>query len=170
MKYVSTSTLLIILIIMVLVSAYFFASETGMMTLNAIVCVIRPNRATAVPRRVEKLLRRTDQLLSLVLIGNNLVNILASALATIVRMRLYGDLGVAIGTGVLTFVVLLFAEVLPKTVAALYPERIAFPSSLLLVPLQKLMLPIVWLLNLITRLLIAADGHQAPFQRARCAQ
>lgn len=89
------------------------------------------------------MLRRTDQLLSLVLIGNNLVNILASALATIVGMRLYGDLGVAIATGVLTFVVLLFAEVLPKTVAALYPERIAFPSSLLLVPLQKLMLPVV---------------------------
>ncbi len=84
---------------------------------------------------MEKLLRRTDQLLSLVLIGNNLVNTLASALATIVGMRLSGTLGVAIATGVLNFMMVLLAEVLLKTVAALYPERIAFPSSLLLVPL-----------------------------------
>lgn len=143
MEHVSTSTLLIILVIMVLVSAYFSASETGMMTLNRYRLRHQAKQGNRAARRVEKLLRRTDQLLSLVLIGNNLVNILASALATIVGMRLYDDLGVAIATGVLTFVVLLFAEVLPKTVAALYPERIAFPSSLLLVPLQKLMLPVV---------------------------
>ncbi len=139
MEHVSTSTLLVILVIMVLVSAYFSASETGMMTLNRYRLRHQAKQGNRGARRVEKLLRRTDQLLSLVLIGNNLVNILASALATIVGMRLYGDLGVAIATGVLTFVVLLFAEVLPKTMAALYPERIAFPSSLLLVPLQKLM-------------------------------
>ncbi|BAE73818.1 Magnesium and cobalt efflux protein CorC [Sodalis glossinidius str. 'morsitans'] len=162
MEHVSTSTLLIILIIMVLVSAYFSASETGMMTLNRYRLRHQAKQGNRGARRVEKLLRRTDQLLSLVLIGNNLVNILASALATIVGMRLYGDLGVAIATGVLTFVVLLFAEVLPKTVAALYPERIAFPSSLLLVPLQKLMLPIVWLLNLITRLLMRLMGIRLP--------
>ncbi|MGL9723406.1 HlyC/CorC family transporter [Sodalis sp. (in: enterobacteria)] len=162
MEHVSTSTLLIILVIMVLVSAYFSASETGMMTLNRYRLRHRAKQGNRAARRVEKLLRRTDQLLSLVLIGNNLVNILASALATIVGMRLYGDLGVAIATGVLTFVVLLFAEVLPKTVAALYPERIAFPSSLLLVPLQKLMLPVVWLLNLITRVLMRLMGIRLP--------
>lgn len=162
MEHVSTSTLLIILVIMVLVSAYFSASETGMMTLNRYRLRHQAKQGNRAARRVEKLLRRTDQLLSLVLIGNNLVNILASALATIVGMRLYGDLGVAIATGVLTFVVLLFAEVLPKTVAALYPERIAFPSSLLLVPLQKLMLPIVWLLNLITRVLMRLMGIRLP--------
>lgn len=87
-------------------------------------------------KRVEKLLRKPDRLISLVLIGNNLVNILASALGTIVGMRLYGDAGVAIATGVLTFVVLVFAEVLPKTIAALYPEKVAYPSSFLLAPLQ----------------------------------
>lgn len=147
---------------MVLVSAYFSASETGMMTLNRYRLRHQAKQGNRGASRVEKLLRRTDQLLSLVLIGNNLVNILASALATIVGMRLYGDLGVAIATGVLTFVVLLFAEVLPKTVAALYPERIAFPSSLLLVPLQKLMLPVVWLLNLMTRVLMRLMGIKLP--------
>ncbi|TKI08896.1 HlyC/CorC family transporter [Martelella alba] len=162
MEQVSTSTLLIILIIMVLVSAYFSASETGMMTLNRYRLRHLAKQGNRAARRVDKLLRRTDRLLSLVLIGNNLVNILASALATIIGMRLYGDVGVAMATGILTFVILLFAEVLPKTVAALYPEHIALPSSLILMPLQKIMLPLVWLLNIITRLLMRMMGIKVP--------
>ena len=161
MENVSTTTLIIILCVMVLVSAWFAGSETGMMTLNRYKLRHQAKNGSRPARRVEKLLRRPDRLLSLVLIGNNLVNILASALATIVGMRIHGDEGVAIATGILTFVVLVFAEVLPKTVAALYPERVAFPSSLLLVPLQYIMLPLVWLLNTITRLLMKMAGIRA---------
>lgn len=161
MENVSTTTLIIILCVMVLVSAWFAGSETGMMTLNRYKLRHQAKNGSRPARRVEKLLRRPDRLLSLVLIGNNLVNILASALATIVGMRIHGDEGVAIATGILTFVVLVFAEVLPKTVAALYPERVAFPSSLLLVPLQYIMLPLVWLLNTITRLLMKMVGIRA---------
>ncbi|WP_312830389.1 HlyC/CorC family transporter [Pantoea anthophila] len=161
MEHVSTTTLIIILCVMVLVSAWFAGSETGMMTLNRYKLRHQVKNGSRAARRVEKLLRRPDRLLSLVLIGNNLVNILASALATIVGMRLHGDEGVAVATGILTFVVLVFAEVLPKTVAALYPERVAFPSSLLLVPLQYIMLPMVWLLNTITRLLMRMVGIRA---------
>ena len=161
MENVSTTTLIIILCVMVLVSAWFAGSETGMMTLNRYKLRHQAKNGSRPARRVEKLLRRPDRLLSLVLIGNNLVNILASALATIVGMRIHGDEGVAIATGILTFVVLVFAEVLPKTVAALYPERVAFPSSLLLVPLQYIMLPLVWLLNTITRLLMRMAGIRA---------
>ena len=105
---------------MVVISAYFSGSETGMMTLNRYRLRHRAKQGNRAARRVEKLLRKPDRLISLVLIGNNLVNILASALGTIVGMRLYGNAGVAIATGVLTFVVLVFAEVLPKTIAALY--------------------------------------------------
>ncbi len=158
LDHVSTSTLIIILVIMVVVSAYFSASETGMMTLNRYRLRHLSKQGNRAARRVEKLLRRPDRLISLVLIGNNLVNILASALATIVGIRLYGNAGVAIATGVLTFVVLIFAEVMPKTIAALYPERVAFPSSILLAPLQKIMLPLVWLLNTITRGLMRLCG------------
>lgn len=143
---------------MVLISAYFSSSETGMMMLNRYRLRHQAKSGNRAARRVEKLLRRPDRLISLVLIGNNLVNILASSLATIVGMRLYGDAGVAIATGVLTFVVLVFAEVLPKTIAALYPEKVAFPSSLLLGPLQIIMLPLVWLLNSITRVLMRMFG------------
>jgi len=161
LEHVSTTTLIITLVIMVLVSAYFSSSETGMMMLNRYRLRHQAKNGNRAARRVEKLLRRPDRLISLVLIGNNLVNILASSLATIVGMRLYGDAGVAIATGILTFVVLVFAEVLPKTIAALYPEKVAFPSSLLLGPLQIIMLPLVWLLNTITRILMRMVGMKA---------
>ena len=129
-----------------------------MMTLNRYRLRHRAKQGNRAARRVEKLLRKPDRLISLVLIGNNLVNILASALGTIVGMRLYGNAGVAIATGVLTFVVLVFAEVLPKTIAALYPEKVAYPSSFLLAPLLILMMPLVWLLNIVTRLLMRMMG------------
>ncbi|WP_338493661.1 HlyC/CorC family transporter [Erwinia aphidicola] len=158
MEHVSTTTLIITLVIMILVSAYFSGSETGMMTLNRYKLRHLAKNGNRAARRVEKLLRRPDRLISLVLIGNNLVNILASALATIVGMRLYGDAGVAIATGILTFLVLVFSEVLPKTIAALYPEKVAFPSSILLGPLQIVMMPLVWLLNTITRILMRMVG------------
>ncbi|MBT0729750.1 HlyC/CorC family transporter [Rosenbergiella nectarea] len=158
MDSVSTTSLIIILVVMVLVSAWFAGSETGMMTLNRYKLRHHAKQGNRAAKRVEKLLKRPDLLISLVLIGNNLVNILASSLATIVGMRLYGNAGVAIATGVLTFVVLIFAEVLPKTIAALYPEKVAYPSSLLLGPIQTVMLPIVWLLNTITRFLMRLVG------------
>jgi Mg2+/Co2+ transporter CorB len=158
LEHVSTTTLIITLVIMILVSAYFSGSETGMMTLNRYKLRHLAKNGNRAARRVEKLLRRPDRLISLVLIGNNLVNILASALATIVGMRLYGDAGVAIATGILTFLVLVFSEVLPKTIAALYPEKVAFPSSILLGPLQIVMMPLVWLLNTITRILMRMVG------------
>ena len=87
---------------MVVISAYFSGSETGMMTLNRYRLRHMAKQGNRSAKRVEKLLRKPDRLISLVLIGNNLVNILASALGTIVGMRLYGDAGVAIATGVLT--------------------------------------------------------------------
>lgn len=146
---------------MVVISAYFSGSETGMMTLNRYRLRHRAKQGNRAARRVEKLLRKPDRLISLVLIGNNLVNILASALGTIVGMRLYGNAGVAIATGVLTFVVLVFAEVLPKTIAVLYPEKVAYPSSFLLGPLLILMMPLVWLLNKVTRLLMRLMGIKA---------
>jgi Mg2+/Co2+ transporter CorB len=146
---------------MVVISAYFSGSETGMMTLNRYRLRHRAKQGNRAARRVEKLLRKPDRLISLVLIGNNLVNILASALGTIVGMRLYGNAGVAIATGVLTFVVLVFAEVLPKTIAALYPEKVAYPSSFLLAPLLIMMMPLVWLLNMVTRLLMRLVGIKA---------
>lgn len=158
MEHVSTSTLIIILIFLVLISAYFSASETGMMTINRYRLRHMAKQGNRSALRVEKLLDKPDRLLSLILIGNNLVNIIASALGTIVGMRLYGSAGVAIATGVLTFVILIFAEVMPKTIAALYPQQVAFPSSILLRPLSKICLPVVWGFNAITLILMRCIG------------
>ena len=162
MEHVSTTTLIIILIGMIFASAYFSGTETSMMTINRYRLRHAAKQGNRSAKRVEKLLQRPDRLISLVLIGNNLLNIVASALATILGMRLYGDAGVAIATGVLTFVILIFAEVLPKSIAALYPERFAYPSSVLLSPLQKIMLPVVWFFNQITLVFMRIFGIKSP--------
>ena len=108
-------------------------------------------------RRALALLKRPDRLIGLILIGNNLVNILASAIATVIAIRLFGDAGIAIATLALTLVILIFAEITPKTIAALHPERVAFPASLILVPLLKGLMPLVlsinWLTNGILKLM-----------------
>lgn len=101
-------------------------------------------------KRVQYLLDRPDRLIGLILIGNNLVNIAASAIATVLCMRWFGDTGIVIATLGLTVVILIFAEVTPKTIAALHPERISFPSSVILRPLLTLMYPIVMGINVIT--------------------
>lgn len=134
-----------------------------MMSLNRYRLKHLSNQGHKGAKRVEKLLSRPDRLIGLILIGNNLVNILASAIATILGMRLYGDLGVAIATGVLTLVILVFAEVTPKTLAAMYPERVSYSSSLVLNVLMKLLSPLVILVNLITngflKILGLGSGH-----------
>ncbi len=110
------------------------------------------------PKRVAKLLERPDRLIGIILLGNNFVNILASSLATIIALRLIGEAGIAIAAGLLTLIVLIFAEVGPKTLAILHPERIAFPASIVLVPLLKLFYPIIWVINTIANSMLAIIG------------
>lgn len=97
--------------------------------------------------RVQKLLEAPDRLLGVILLGNNFVNIFASSIATIIALRLIGEAGIAIAAGLLTLVILVFSEVAPKTLAALYPERIAYPAAYVLGPLLKILSPIVWMVN-----------------------
>jgi Mg2+/Co2+ transporter CorB len=115
-------------------------------------------------QRASRLLERPDRLIGLILIGNNLVNILASAIATVIAIRLYGDAGIAVATVALTLVVLIFAEITPKTVAALHPERLAFPFSFVLLPLLKLFMPFVWAINGVTNGLLKLFGFRPDAQ------
>ncbi len=158
MDDISTGILFALLACLIVISGYFSGSETGMMALNRYRLKHLSNHGHRGAKRVEKLLNRPDKLIGLILIGNNLVNILASAIATIIGMRLYGDLGVAIATGALTLVILVFAEVTPKTLAALYPEKVSFTSSILLSLLMKILAPLVWFVNIITNGLIRILG------------
>lgn len=108
-------------------------------------------------QRASALLDRPDRLIGLILLGNNFVNILASSLATVLALRLIGEAGIAVAAFVLTLVILIFAEVAPKTLAALHPERIAFPAAYVLTPLLRFFYPLVlgvnWLANGLLRVL-----------------
>lgn len=158
MNDISTGILFALLACMIVLSAYFSGSETGMMALNRYRLKHLANTGHKGAKRVEKLLSRPDRLIGLILIGNNLVNILASAIGTIIGMRLYGDIGVAIATGVLTLVILIFSEVTPKTLAAIYPEKVSYASSILLVILMKILAPLVLMINMLTNGVIRLIG------------
>ncbi|MDG6283684.1 HlyC/CorC family transporter [Glaesserella parasuis] len=149
MDTIPLSSLFITLAILLLLSAFFSGSETGLMSLNRYRIRHLADKGHKGAKLAEKLLSRTDVLLSLILICNNLVNIAASAIATMIGMQLSGEAGVAIATGLLTFVMLVFSEILPKTIAALYPERVGFLVSYVLVPLQKVLMPVVFFMNVI---------------------
>ena len=98
-------------------------------------------------KRAAKLLERPERLIGLILLGNNFVNVLASVLATYITLRLVGEAGLIFATLVLTAVILIFAELAPKTLGALHPERVAFPAAYVLTPALKLLYPVVAALN-----------------------
>ncbi len=150
-----------ILFCLILLSAFFSSSETGMLSINKyrLKHLVKTKNRSAI--KVNSLLERPDRLIGVILIGNNFVNILASAIATIIAVRLWGDAGVAIATAALTMVVLIFAEVTPKTLAAIHPEKIAFPASWILAILLKVLYPLVWLVNGLSNGLLRLIGVHA---------
>jgi Mg2+/Co2+ transporter CorB len=115
-------------------------------------------------KRVTKLLKRTDKLLGVILIGNNFVNILAATLATIIAIRIWGEASIFYVTLLLTLIILIFAEVTPKTIAAIKPESIAFPASFLLKPLLKILEPAVYLISVISNSLTKLIGVNPKIQ------
>lgn len=166
MSDVPLSALFGVLIVLIVLSAFFSGSETGMMALNRYRMRHPAKQRHKGALRASRLLKRPDRLIGLILLGNNFVNILAASLASIIALRLLGEAGIGVAAIVLTVVILIFAEVAPKTVAALYPERIAFPASLVLTPLLRIFYPFVaainWLANGLLRLFkITPEGFDA---------
>ncbi len=146
------------LALLILFSAFFSGSETALMMLNRYRLRHLADQGHKRARLAEKLLKKPDRLIGLILLGNNFVNILASSIATLIALRLGGQGAIAISTFLLTLVILIFAEVTPKTTAALHPERIAFPAALIYTPLLRVMLPLVRLVNLIANGVIRLLG------------
>lgn len=146
------------LVILVVLSAFFSGSETGMMALNRYRLRHLADAGDPAARRVSALLDRPDRLIGLILLGNNFVNILASSVATVIALRLLGEAGVAVAAALLTLVILIFAEVAPKTVAALNPERVAYPASRVLTALLKLLYPVVRVVNALANGLLRGLG------------
>lgn len=155
MNDIPLSILFAVLIGLIFLSAFFSSSETGMMALNRYRLRHLAEDKHRGAMLVEALLKRPDRLIGLILLGNNLVNIFAASLATVIAMRMIGEVGLAVAPILLTAVVLIFAEVAPKTLAALYPERIAFPAAYILTPLGKLLYPFVWVINKIANALLS---------------
>jgi Mg2+/Co2+ transporter CorB len=139
-------------------SAYFSSSETAMMALNRyrLRHLIKHNHKGAI--RAGKLLEKPDRLIGIILIGNNLVNFIAASLGTAIAVRLWGNVGFILAPILLTIIVLIFAEVTPKTIAALYPEKIAYPSSIFLLILLKVCYPAVWMINSVSNGLVRLCG------------
>jgi Mg2+/Co2+ transporter CorB len=144
------STLFGLLAGLLFLSACFSASETAMMAINR----YRLRHAAETGHRgailTLSLLNQTDKLLGVILLGNNLVNIAAATLATIISIRLFGesDVALSLATLILTFLILVFSEVTPKVLGASYPERVAYPAAYVLLPMLKLTYPVVWFVNL----------------------
>lgn len=158
MDAIPLSYLFASLFVLILLSAFFSSSETAMMSLNRYRLRHLANAKHPAAMRANTLLQKPERLIGMILLGNNFVNILASSIATIIALRLYGEAGIAIATALLTVVILIFAEVTPKTLAALHPERIAFVSAYIYVPMIRLFYPLVWAVSAIATLLLRAIG------------
>lgn len=147
-----------LLAFLLLCSAFFSSSETGMLSLNRYRLRHQAKEGHRGAKRASALLARPDRLLGTILVGNNFVNILASSIATVLAIKFWGEAGIAIATIGLTIALLIFGEITPKTLAALRPEAIAYPVSLPLMLLQKVLYPLVALLTWISNGLLRILG------------
>ncbi|AEG01341.1 HlyC/CorC family transporter [Methylomonas methanica] len=158
MNDIPLSILIGVLVLLLLLSAFFSGSETALMTLNRYRLKHLVKQKHRGATKAHQLLKRPDRLIGLILLGNNFVNILASSIATVIAIRVGGDEAIPAATAILTILVLIFAEVTPKTLAALRPEKLAFISSWVYAPLLKVFYPIVWIVNTISNVLLRIIG------------
>ena len=147
-----------ILALLLTLSAFFSGTETALMALNRYRLKHKARSGQRGARLAEKLLLRPDRLITLILFGNNLVNFTAASLVSYISLRIGGATAIAIGTFVFTLTVLIFAEVMPKTLAALHPEKLAIPAAYIYYPLQKVAFPLIWMINLVSNSMLRLFG------------
>ncbi len=158
MDDIPLASLYITLLILIVLSGFFSSSETSLMAINRYRLKHLANSGYRGARLVQKLLTRPERLIGLLLLGNNMVKIMAASIATVIAIHQFGDYGIWISTLVMTVVVMIFAEVVPRTLAALHPEKVALPASYVLVALLKVVNPVVWLVNSFTNRLLSPFG------------
>lgn len=156
MDNLSTGTLLGALIVLLALSAFFSMAETSMMALNRYRLRHLASGGSRSALLAQALLDRTDRLLGVILLGNNLINASAATLTTIITLRLFGEgeWALPLATLLLTFAILVFSEVTPKVIGAAYPEHIALPSAYILTPLLRVLSPVVWFVNLFVQAIL----------------
>ena len=158
MTTLSIDSLFLVLILLLVLSAFFSGSETALMSVNRYKLKHRVKKKDDAALKVNYLLNNPDKTLGLILLLNNFVNILASAITTLIAIELYGDKGIAIAAGFLTFVILVFSEVTPKTFASHYSDRIAYKISFIFYYGLKLFNPVVKFINFFSRLILRVFG------------
>lgn len=154
MSSLSIESLFIILVILLILSAFFSGSETALMSVNKYKLKhrVKNNEPSAI--RVDYLLTNTDKTLGLILLLNNFVNILASAITTLIAIELYGDKGIAIAAGILTFLILVFSEVTPKTFASHHADKIAYNISFVFYYSLVFFSPVVLFINFFSKVIL----------------
>ena len=157
----SLANLIGLLVVLLLLSAFFSGSETALMSLNRYQLRHKAREGHRGAQIAERLLQRPDRVIGLILLGNNLVNIFAASLVAVVALEIGGQPAVALGSLLMTLVILVFAEAAPKTLAALHPERVAFPAALIYFPLLKVVYPLVWMTNLAANGVLLLFGVRA---------
>ncbi len=155
---ISTGILLGALVVLLMFSAFFSAAETALMAVNRYRLRHLANKHHRGAMLAERLLQRPDRLLGTILIGNNFANIFASSITTIIALRYWDDVGLALATVALTVAILIFGEVTPKTLAAFKANRLAVLVSFPLLILQKILYPMVWMVNGVSNLLLRLCG------------
>ena len=154
----SASTLFALLVLLLLISAFFSGSETALLTLNRYRLRHKARQGHLGARLAERLLARPDHLISLILIGSNIANTLATALVTMAALRIGGPGGVAIASVGLAFVIMVFTDVMPKTLGALRSETLGLPAAIIYFVLLKVTLPVVWFISAISNALLRLFG------------
>ncbi|MFZ2524206.1 MAG: CNNM domain-containing protein [Candidatus Ferrigenium altingense] len=160
MEDISLGALLGALLLLIIFGAWFSAAETAMMAINRYRLNVLVRKGKKSAKLTSRLLAKVDKLLGSILFGNTLLNVAAAAVTNVVIMRLFGaeELTLLLGTLGITFVLLVFSEIMPKIIAASHPERIALPSSYLLAPLITLFHPVVSVATAIVRGLLWIPG------------
>ncbi|MDE2195809.1 MAG: HlyC/CorC family transporter [Gammaproteobacteria bacterium] len=149
MENIPTWALILALIILLILSSFFSGSETGLISLNRyrLRHLARAGHRGAI--LADRLLQRPERFIGIVLLGNTLTNIFAATLATLIALRIGGDSALAVAPLLIALLLLIFGEVAPKTLAAMHPEKLAFPAAFIFVPLLRIFYPLVWVVNLL---------------------
>ena len=161
--YVATQ--LIILVLLLLLSAFFSSAETALTTVNLLRMQTKAEEGNKQAQRVIKITENKGKLLSAVLIGNNLVNISASSLATTLAISFWKSYGAGVATGILTLLVLIFGEISPKTIATLQAEKLSLLYSAPIYALMKILTPVIFIVNklaLVFLRIVHVDANSAP--------
>ena len=158
MRDVPLPWLVAVLVLLISLSAFFSSTETALMSINRYRLRHRAREGSVGARAAEQLLERPDRLIGLILVCNNFVNSAAAAIVTVITLTLGGEAFAAVGVAIFTVVLIIFGEVAPKTLGALYPEKLALPAALVYQVLIRILYPVVWITNLIANGVLRLGG------------